>query len=122
MAGLKACTTAALLLWVTAISATARPVRIAFVFSEGNISGTMKTSPQVQAAQQAPLPSHSPVAQDLSAALPQARKGYLMEEKERSRSSPRNPVPITVPLWVMASLTLPVLAYLLVRRRRHRRR
>jgi hypothetical protein len=53
--------------------------------------------------------------------LQEPLKGYLMEEKDRSRSSPGRAAKITVPPWVTAGLTLPVIAYLLVRRRRHRR-
>jgi hypothetical protein len=77
-------------------------------------------SPHGQAPQQVPIPARSLVAQDLRG-LQKALKGSVMEEKDRSRASPRGSATIIVPSWVTAGLTLPVLAYLVVWRRRHRR-
>ena len=71
------------------------------------------------APRQSPIPSRSLVAQDLSGPQ-EPRKGYLIDEKNRPRASDRT-VTITVPAWVIVGLTLPVLAYLIVWRRRRRR-
>ncbi|MEO8256290.1 MAG: cobaltochelatase subunit CobN [Acidobacteriota bacterium] len=80
------------------------------------------SSPQVQAAPPpAPGPAPAQVARDMSAAQ-SALKGYVMEEKDRSRPSPAAGVSVVVPQWVTAGLAVPVLASLLAWRRRHRRR